>query len=148
MVIVTRVQRHPARPPRIGYRAHNVLCRVAIEWRDLDGDQIVELGQSPPEVVAERAATNSGLQIEAKEGKHLGHAATMFDELVVRCAPQRAKLEQNHIVSQIRSQAGFVNGLDGASTRAGDKYRPVSTTRDMLPGNISRELQHWLQEAD
>ena len=81
MVIVSCVQGNLASPARIGNGPHDFDGLVAIERRYLDGDDILDFGELPPELVIQRPSSDCRLQVEADDGKDRGDGARMVQKL-------------------------------------------------------------------
>src|SRR4051812_27416940 len=59
------------RSSALDHGAHDVDGRVSIERRDLDRPDAGNLGEGPPERVAERSSSHRRLQVEAEEWNHV-----------------------------------------------------------------------------
>ena len=113
-VVVSGVERHiPA--SRVAHGAHYLERVVAAERRDLDGDETGQIGQPAPELVAQVAATDGGLEIETKERKHAGDGAAVRQQFLVGCVLPGGQREQCRVVPQFRGGLRFGNGLGGAA---------------------------------
>src|SRR6185312_7470782 len=62
---------------------HHVQRAVAVERRDLDRRDLLDLGEAAPEGGGKRNAADGGLQIESDQRARLGDCAAMGDELVL-----------------------------------------------------------------
>ncbi len=65
VVVVAGVERNPA--ARVSDRADHVERLVPVERRDLDRDDILQLGKPPPECVREDPAAHGRLEIETHD---------------------------------------------------------------------------------
>ena len=68
---------------RVGHRAHHVQRLVAIERRDLDRDDVLDLGQPPPEREPQHPSADRRLEVEPDDRDHLGHPAAVGDDRVI-----------------------------------------------------------------
>src|SRR4029434_8328182 len=56
---------------------------VSIEWSDLNGNEILDFRELPPECIGQRPAAGGGLQIEADDGDDFSDGAAMSQQLAV-----------------------------------------------------------------
>ena len=66
-VVVAGVERHIAGPAALRQRAHHVERLVAVEGRDLDGHDVLDLQEAPPELGVQDPPAHRGLEVEAEE---------------------------------------------------------------------------------
>src|SRR5207237_487912 len=118
---------------------------VAIEWGDLDRDDIFDLCEPAPERVAEGAPADGGLQVEAEQGPDLGqNAAVLQQRIVADSRPKPAQLNEDRVIAQVGSQACFANGLLSTSAHARDSgHWPIGFALH----HLARQLQDWFQES-
>lgn len=81
VVVIAGVERDFAARFRDG--ANDVQCVVAIEGRDFDRHDILDLDESAPEVAGKKAPTDGWLKIEAHDRQDLGYFPAMTDESFV-----------------------------------------------------------------
>ena len=67
MVVIAGIERDPIECAGGNDAAQHIERAVAVERRDLDGDDIVDRGKAPPELSAQDHAADRGLQIEADQ---------------------------------------------------------------------------------
>jgi len=79
--------------------AQHVERPVAIERRDLNGDDIVDRGKASPEISAENDAADRGLQIEADQRNHACDRLTMRDDIVLGGRFHRGQAEQTRVIA-------------------------------------------------
>src|SRR5689334_14663394 len=64
---------------RLDDGADNVNGLIAIEWRNLDGDDVCDFGKAPPKGEGQGASTDGGLKIKSNDGDSFCNSATMSD---------------------------------------------------------------------
>ena len=92
VVVVAGIERDIV-APLVGHGTNDVDRLIAIEGRDLDGPDIRQLGEPPPERIAQHPSANCGLQIEAEDGHDFGELAAMGQELALGLALPFAEAE-------------------------------------------------------
>ena len=94
MVVIAGIERNAVK--RAGGRdaAQHVERPIAVERRDLDGDDIVDRGKAPPEIRAEDDAADRRLQIEADQRDLARDRLAMRDDLVFGGRFHRSEAEQ------------------------------------------------------
>ena len=102
VVVVAGVERDVV-APGLGDGPDDVERLVAVERRDLDRDDVLDLGEAPPERVRQQPAAHRGLEVEADERDDLGDGAAVGDERVVVRVGQRGQAEQPGVVAEARS---------------------------------------------
>src|SRR3982751_260916 len=97
-VVIARVERDVV-APGVRNGADNVDRLISVERRDLDRPHVRHLGELAPERVAEHAAADGWLQVEAEERHHLAHFTTMQQQLALILTLPIAKAEQAYVVA-------------------------------------------------
>src|ERR1700724_1414373 len=67
MIVIAGIERAAVERAGSRHAAQHIERAIAVEWRDLDRDDIVDLGEAPPEIRAEDDAADRGLQVEADQ---------------------------------------------------------------------------------
>src|SRR3974390_1257748 len=83
MIVVACVERDAVECAGRKNAAQYVECAVTVERRDLDRNDIVDLGKSAPEICAQDHAANRGLQIEADQWDLARHRPAMGDDFLL-----------------------------------------------------------------
>ena len=93
--------------------ADDVEGAVAVKGGDFDRDEFGDAGEGAPEGVAENAADDGGLQVEADEGKGARDGAAVIENfpLGIAGAGPRAEAEEAGVITQLARGAGFGEGL-------------------------------------
>ena len=87
VVVVAGVERNLAAASRFRHAAHDVERLVAIERRDLDGDDVGNPGELCPEGARQHASAHGRLQIKAEEGNFARDGFAMGKQLFVGGLP-------------------------------------------------------------
>ena len=83
VVVIAGVERDAVERAGGGDAAQHIERAVAVERRDLDGDDVVDRGKAPPEIGAQDDAADRRLQIEADQRNFARHRLAMRDDLVL-----------------------------------------------------------------
>ena len=145
VIVVAGVERDAVRRTRRRHAEGDIKRLVAVEGRDLDGDDVVEAGKARPEGARQRNAADRRLQVEA-DGRHLArHGRAMLDELVLARPAHGAEAQQHRVVAERTRDARLLHGLRRPADHAGDHHqRPLRPRCCRLGG----KLQHRAVEAD
>ena len=100
--------------------ADHVEGLIAVERRDLDGDDGRYLGEAAPEGVRQRSAAHRGLQVEADERDAGADRRAVRDERGVVRVGQRGQAEQAGVVAEARQQIRLRQGLVACAADAAD----------------------------
>jgi hypothetical protein len=118
VVIVPGVERDVS--PRFSHGADDIQCLVAIEWRNLDRNNIFNLSEFAPESVGKYASTHSRLQVKTYERDDFRHlSAVSYKGCIIRVA-HSGQAQQTRAVSKTRQQLRLSNSLHGLSADASD----------------------------
>ena len=104
VVVVAGVERDVV-AAGLGDGADDVERLVAVEGGDLDGDDVLDLHEPPPERERQHAAAHRGLQVEAHQRQNLRHGAAVGDQLVVAGASSSPPGSASRHGSQARGAA-------------------------------------------
>src|SRR5581483_7699633 len=125
--------------------AQHVERTIAVERRDLDGDDIADLGKAPPEIGAEDHTADRGLQIEADQRNFLRYISAMRDDLVLAGRFHRGEAEQPGVIADAARGPGFAHRLSRRAREAGDqRQRALCPVRCRL----GRKLQYGPVKTD
>ena len=116
--------------------ADDVERLVAVERRDLDGDDGRDLGEAAPEGVRQRPAADRGLQVEADERDAGADRRAVRDERGIVRVGQRGEAEQPGVVAEAHQQIRFATGLSRVvrrRRRSGSAVRRAARPRDPFP---------------
>ena len=80
VVVVAGVERDAVERARRRHAAQHVERAVAVERRDLDGDDVVDGGEAAPEIGAEDDAADRRLQVEADQRNFARDGLAMGDD--------------------------------------------------------------------
>ena len=127
--------------------ASDVERAIAIERRDLDRDDALDVQEGAPERRVEDAAADGRLKVEADHGDDLGDRAAMLEQRRVVGIFQRGEAQQRRVVAESRRQFGFVHRLRLPADHAGDHQRPRPARFTPLACGSHRELEDRLQQA-
>ncbi len=143
VVVVAGIERDAIFGTRLEHAAHHVERAVAVEGRDLDGDDVVDFGETAPEIGRQGNTAAFGQQVEAKQRDFLGHPLAVLDDLGLRHVLPGGQAEQPGVVAQPHRRAGLAHRLFAAAGEAGDhQHRPLGPVRHGLGG----AAQHGLIE--
>jgi hypothetical protein len=118
IVIITGVERDVS--PGFGDGADDIQRLVTVEWRNLDGDNIFNLGELAPESLGKYAATHGGLQVKTNERHDFAYfSAVSYEGRVIRNF-HGGQAQEARAVSQTREQLRFRDGLRCRSADASD----------------------------
>src|SRR6267378_758034 len=118
IVIITGVERDVS--PGFGDGADDIQRLVTVEWRNLDGDNIFNLGELAPEFVGKYAAAHGRLQVKTNERYDLRHFSGVSYERRVLRIFHGGQAQQARAVSQTREQLRFCDGLRCRSADTSD----------------------------
>src|SRR5271168_5410401 len=79
VVVVAGVEGDIGGASGLHHRAHNVQRLIAIEWRDFNGNDIVNLREFAPEAVWQGPSAYARLQVETDNRNHLCDGSRMLD---------------------------------------------------------------------
>ena len=131
VVVVAGIERDAVERAGSGDAAQHVERAIAVERRDLDGDDIVDRGKAPPEIRAQDHAADRRLQIEADQRNFARDRLAMGDDLVLAGRFHRGEAEQPGMIADAARDLGFRDRLPGRAGKAGDqRQRPL---RSSLP---------------
>ena len=145
MVVIAGIERDAVESACGADAAQDVERAVAIERRDLDGDDIVDRRKTAPEISAEDDAADRRLQIKSDQRDFARHRLAMGDDLVLGRGFHRRETEQPGMIADTARDLGF---RDGLSCRAGEtcdqRQRPLG------PGvrGFGGQFQHRPVQAD
>src|SRR6267154_4114987 len=118
IVIIAGVERDVS--PGFGDGADDIQRLVTVEWRNLDGDNIFNLGELAPEFVGKYAAAHGRLQVKTNERYDVRHFSAVSYEGCVLRNFHGGQAQQARAVAQTREQLRFRDGLRCRSADASD----------------------------
>src|SRR5260370_1000352 len=118
IVIIAGVERDVS--AGFGDGADDIQGLVTVEWRNLDGDNIFNLGELAPEFVGKYAAAHGRLQVKTNERYDLRHFSGVSYEGRVLRIFHGGQAQQARAVSQIREQLRFCYRLRCRSANTSD----------------------------
>ena len=126
VIVIAGIERDAVERAGRRHAAQHVERPVAVERRDLDGDDVVDGSEAAPEIGAEDDAADRRLQVEADQRNFPRHRLAMRDDLVLGCRFHRGKAEQAGVVADATRGLRFRNGLLGRTGEARDhRDRPL-----------------------
>ena len=140
-VVVAGIQRDVI-APRFRDPANRVNRAIAIERRDLHCPHILDLRELAPELIAEHASADRGLEIEAEQWNHLGHRAAMPDQFRVRRIRKCREAEQSHVVAERLRNRRLGLRLTGLPDEPGDVHERSRILRERSAYRFRRQLEH------
>ena len=90
VVVIARVERDVI-AARFDHRAHDIQRLVAVEWRDLDGHDVLDFRKATPESKWQHTSADARLQIEADHRNGLRNRPAVRDEFILRSLPHCAE---------------------------------------------------------
>src|SRR5712664_2946320 len=145
MVVIAGIERDAVERTGGGDTAQHVEGAVTIERRDLDGDDVVDSRETPPEIRAEDDAADGRLQIKANQRNLARHRLAMGDDLVFGYGFHRGETEQARVIADAARDLGFRNGLPCRAGEPGDqRQRALGPGRRGLRG----QFQHRPVQPD
>ena len=127
-VVVARVERDVV-AAALGHAAVDVQRAIAIERRDLDRDDALDVEEAAPESAIEDAPADRRLQVEAEDRNDVGDAAAVLEERRVVGVAQRAKAEQRGVVAERRRELRFASACARRPTTPAISQRAAGRTR-------------------
>ena len=146
-VVVAGVERDVV-AARVDDGADDVERLIAVERRDLDGDDAGNLGEAAPEGVGQHAAADRRLQVEADERNACADRLAVRDERRVVRIRERREAEESRVIAEPRQQVGFAQRLIGRAADTADADERLATPRVRAIHLLARDRQHRLEEAD
>ena len=126
VVIIAGIERDAVERAGRRHPAQHVERPVAVERRDLDGDDVVDGSKAAPEIGAEDDAADRRLQVEADQRNFPRHRLAMRDDLILGRRSHRRKAEQAGVVADATCGLRFRNGLPGRTGEPRDhRDRPL-----------------------
>jgi hypothetical protein len=115
--------------------SNHVQRLVPIKGGDLDGGNILNLSELPPERVRQRPAASSRLQVKADHGKNSGNGAAVSEQLVIGGRRKCTQAYQTCVKAELAQADRFVDGLLRWTANPPDPNRVV-TLRKFLHGQL------------
>ena len=125
VVVIAGIERDAVERAGGGDAAQHIERAVAVERRDLDGDDIVDRCKAPPEIRAQDDAADRGLQIEADQRNFARHGLAMRDDLVFGGRLHRRQAEQPGMVADA-ARGLALRRRPAASDRRGPRPSPAA----------------------
>ena len=144
VVVIAGVERDAVERAGRGYAAQHIQRAVAIERRDLDGDDVVDRREAPPERHRQHQAAHGGLQVEADERYLARDRLRVRDQLVLARALKRGEREEPRVVAEPARDLRLAQGLRGAAGEPRDHHRSCARP---VGGGAHGELEHRLEQA-
>jgi hypothetical protein len=145
VIVIAGVERDAIERAGGRHSAQYIERSVAVEWRDLDGDDVIDGSEAAPEIGAEDDASDRRLQVEADQRDFSRHRLAMRDDLVLGSCLHRREAEQARVVADANSGLRFCNGLLGRARQASDHGE-----RPFAPAccRLRRQFQHRPVQPD
>ena len=145
VVVIAGIERDAVERARGGDAAQHVERAVAVERRDLDGDDVVDGGKAPPEIGTEDHAADRRLQIKSDQRYFARHRLAMRDDLVFGSRFHCGETEQSCVITDAARDLGFLDGLLGRAGKSCDQCE-----RALGPGRrgFGRQFKYRAVEAD
>src|SRR5262245_12282035 len=143
VVVVARVERDVI---AADFRdsADHIERLVAIERRDLDGDDVLDPGKAPPERVRQHASAHRRLKVEAEQREDFGNAATVVKQFVLARVAKRTKTEQTRVEAQFAGKCRFSERLLCLPADPGNPELLTSAAAKFR----SRQFEHGFEQSD
>ena len=137
MIVIAGIERDAIERAGGGDAAQHVERAVAVERRDLDGDDVVDHRKAAPEIRAEDDAADRRLQIKADQRNFARHRLAMGDDLVFGRGFHRGKAEQAGVIADAARNFRFGDGLSGRAGEARDhRQRPLGPVQPPSPRRV------------
>ncbi len=145
VVVVAGIERNPIERARSRHPAQDVEGTVAIERRDLDGDDIVDRSKTPPEIRAEDDAADRRLQIKPDQWNFARHRLAMGDHFMFGSRFHRRETEQSGMIADAACDPGLGDGLLRRADQPCDQRQ-----RPLGPGcrGLRGQFQHRTVQPD
>jgi hypothetical protein len=139
MIVIAGIERDAVERAGSRHPAQHIERAIAVERRDLDRDDIVDLGEAPPEIRSENDAADRGLKIEADQRNFARYRPAMRDDLVFGRRFHRRQTEQAGMIADAARRPGFADSLLRRAAKTSDHHE-----RPLGPAccGLSREFQH------
>ena len=124
VVIIARVERDVS-PAAVFDRVDDIECLVAVERRDLDGDDVVNFGEFLPKRAWEHFSAHGGLEVKSDDGDDLRDFAAVSDHFGLGGRFEGGEAQKGRVVTELAEQCGFANGLRRESAHAADADEAV-----------------------
>ena len=147
VVVVPRVQCDLFSSAAIGHGSDYLERSIAIERRDLDRHEPIQLGDASPEAIREIAPANCRLQVEPHDRNDLRHGSEVLDCPDVGPAARMPKVHQPDVKATIIRQRGFGPCLLRVADDPGHANDGCSTGALMLRDRFGCEGQYGLVQA-
>ena len=120
VIVIAGIERDAVERAGRRHAAQHVERPVAVERRDLDGDDVVDRSEAAPEIGAEDDAADRRLQIEADQRDLARHRLAMRDDLVLGRRFHRGEAEQAGVVADAARGLRLGDGLRGRAGKPCD----------------------------
>src|SRR4030095_10941377 len=108
---------------------HHVESLVAVKARNLDGHDVFDLREPPPERIRQHLATDGRLKIEADERNDVRDGTAVCDQFVFGSAFHSAEVEQTCVIAVFIGQCGLSQSLPRLTADARNpNYRLAALT--------------------
>src|SRR5207237_6634291 len=107
VVVITGVESDFSSASGLGKRAHNLESLIAVEGRDLNGNNVFNLKKLTPEFVRKRAASDRWLKIETHDRDHAGNGAGVIEEFRDGGIAQLGEAQQNGVIAKFGGKLRF-----------------------------------------
>ena len=146
IIIVSGVQGYIA--PGFGDGTHHIQRAVAVEWSDLDCQNIIYFGKFPPEFIGQYPAADTGLEIEADDRDDVGNFGAVFQHGVDGFTGEGAQAEQTGIVTAGSFKLRFIKSLFGFAANAADFEDIFSGTLAPFVNESGSLFEYRFKESD
>jgi hypothetical protein len=116
---------------------------VAVEGRDLDGDDILDFGELLPKRAREHFSAHGGLEVKTDDRDDFGDLAAVSDHFGLGGRFEGSEAEQRGIVTELAKQCGLANGLWSESAHAADAHEASRIVFELFGG----EREHGFKEC-
>src|SRR5436305_1220833 len=107
VVIVAGVQRNLFAPATIDNCANHIDSLVSVEWRDLNGNNILDFGELPPEFVTQNTPSDGWLKVKANHWGDCGNRAGVRYQFCGWTLAHCRQTQQHGIIAQQFRQFGL-----------------------------------------
>ncbi len=107
VVVVAGVERDAVGGAGLDHAAHHVERAVAVERRDLDGDDVLDRREAAPERHRQHEAADRRLQIEADQRDFARDRLRVRDQLVLARALHGGEREQPGVIAEVARDLGL-----------------------------------------
>ena len=145
VVVVAGIERDAVARAGLDHAANDIERAIAVERRNLDGNDVFDLRKTPPERYRQHDAADGRLQIKSDQRNFPRDRFRVRDQVIFARAFHGGERQKPGVIADAARDLRFLDGLCRAPGKAGDHDRlGLAPVR----GRAHREFQHRLIESD